>query len=157
MADKSFFKGFLGLLMFFAGLYFLWGALAGGIFWTFIGGMLGVNVTACLGLFLFEAIGGAILAWFGAKLFFENEDGFLRLLIGAGGIITLILAVLIAVAGLAGAPETLGISAIIAGVSVIIMLALGLSMIDFGFSLKVMPYADKIMGTTKELATGKKR
>lgn len=145
------FKGLAGLLMLFAGIYFIWAALFGATFWGVLGGTLGVDTSLCLGFYVFLAILGIPMVYLGANWFFTNENGFLRLMIGLGGIITMIFAVVIALLGIIAAPETATISLYIAGISVIFVLALSLAMLDYGFKLKLIPYADKIIVMLKKL------
>lgn len=152
--EVSFFKGLIGIFLFFGGLYLIWAAVAGSFFWGVIGAMTGINVSICLGLFFFEAIIGILAAYFGLKMFFENETGTLRLIIGLGGIGTIILAVVFGVA-LIGA--TMGLGVAVAGIAVIIMLGLGAAMVDFGFSLKILPYADQIVNLERRLVGARKR
>jgi len=139
------FKGLAGLLMLFAGIYFIWAALFGATFWGVLGGTLGVDTSLCLGFYVFLAILGIPMVYLGANWFFTNENGFLRLMIGLGGIITLIAGLII---GIVGGAATAGLLSIF---SLITFIALGLAMTDYGFSIKIFPYVDAIMIRLKKL------
>jgi len=141
----SLFKGIFGLGLFVLGIEFIWSALLGATFWGVLGGLVGADVSLCLGFYVFWALLGIPMIWFGAKMFFENENGFLRLLIGCAGIYLLIVGLVI---GILGGIATAGALAVL---SLITFIALGLAMIDYGFKLKILPYVDAVMLRLKKI------
>lgn len=141
----SMFKGLFGLLMLFAGIYFIWAALFGTTFWSLLGGIMGFNPTICISYYVFLAILAIPMIWLGARWLFENESGFLRLLVGIGGLFTLVTGLII---GIIGGMATAGLLSVF---SFITFIALGLAMIDYGFKLRILPFVDQIIMRIKKL------
>jgi hypothetical protein len=145
-------KGGLGLFLFVLGLWLTFSGIFGAIFWSAITITLGVSLgQLCVGYYIFLIIIGAILTFVGARWFFENENQLLRLLLGCAGILLFIAGVIMGLIGIVGAPETAGISLAIGIFSWLMFMALGLSMIDYGFKLHIFPIFDKLLARFKKV------
>lgn len=142
MSDGSFFKGLVGIAVLLAGIGFLLSSFAYGVvalafnFFHLDASFLGT-------LSIIGALIGIFLSWLGLKWFFESDDELLEKLIGVVGILLVLLGFIAAIAGLVTAGS--------AWIATLMLWAMGLAFIAYGFDIEVLSFFKKLLELVKDV------